>query len=90
MYSEEKKCDSRNFEKKKNKSKIYNKCYFLYSFTKSRIINWEIDVCLMLETYLEILYYCKSEKNVCTSKAGAHAKKKNPKPRALSDIPELG
>ena len=44
----------------------------------------------MLETYLEILYYCKSEKNVCTSKAVAHAKKKNPEPRALSDIPELG
>ena len=46
----------------------------------------------MLETYLEILYYCKSEKNVCTSKARAHAKKKipSPEPRALSDIPELG
>ena len=44
----------------------------------------------MLETYLKILYYCKSEKNVCTSKAGAHAKKKNSEPRALSDIPELG
>ena len=41
---------------------------------------------IMLETYLEILYYCKSEKNVCTSKARAHAKKKNPEPRALSDI----
>jgi len=30
----------------------------------------------MPETYLDILYYCKSEKNVCTSKARAHAKKK--------------
>lgn len=28
MYSEEKKCDSRNFEKKKNKSKIYNNVIF--------------------------------------------------------------
>lgn len=26
--------------------------------------------------YLEILYYFKSEKNVCTTKARAHAKKK--------------
>ena len=30
----------------------------------------------MLETYLEILYYCKYEKNVRISKARAHAKKK--------------
>lgn len=28
MYSEEKKWDSRNFEKKKNKSKIYNNVIF--------------------------------------------------------------
>ena len=41
----------------------------------------------MLETYLTILYYCKSEKNVCTSKAGAHAKKKkilSPEPSVTS------
>ena len=76
MYKE-KKSDSRNFDKKKNKSKIYNNViFYTVLLLKSRIINCEIDVCLMLETYLEILYYCKSEKNVCTSKAGAHAKKK--------------
>ena len=40
----------------------------------------------MLETYIEILYYCKSEKNVCTSKARAHAKKKilSPEPSVTS------
>ena len=34
----------------------------------------------MLETYLEILYYYKSEKNVYTSKARAQAKKKSQAP----------
>ena len=44
----------------------------------------------MLETYLEILYYCKSEKNVCTSKARAHAKKKIPSPQSSVTSLNLG
>ena len=44
----------------------------------------------MLETYLVILYYCKSEKTVCTSKAGAHAKKKIPSPEPSVTSLNLG
>ena len=44
----------------------------------------------MLETYLVILYYCKSEKTVCTSKAGAHAKKKIPSPKPSVTSLNLG